>query len=142
MNNVVSIEERGWLTAEALADREGVSTRTIYNRLKRGEVEKRETESGARYRLKLEATEVHDASTETRPSLADSLAESVTEGPIHEPFSEATESPMMALVGRLEALAVANGRLQAERDQVQAELAEWKAFALAAVEEVERLRGY
>ena len=146
MGNIVSIEGRGWFTAEELAERNDVSTRTIYNRLKRGEVEKRETESGARYRLKSTEretfTEVHERPAENEPKASTSKGKLTTERPFHEPFTEATEGPFMKLVHRLETGAVERGRLEAERDRLAAELEEWQAFALEAVEAVERLRGY
>lgn len=44
------VDFRQWYTVDELAEREGVSTRTIYRRLERGDVEKRETPEGTRYR--------------------------------------------------------------------------------------------
>ena len=65
-DNVLKL--RQWHTVDELAEREGVSTRTIYRRLKRGDVEKRETPEGARYRLASESS----GSTDTAGVSADS----------------------------------------------------------------------
>lgn len=144
MTNVISIEGRGWFTAAELAEREGVSTRTIYNRLKRGEVEKRDTEAGTRYRLKPDEaktfSEVHETSTEEAEKPARRKAETDTATVFHERFTESSVDPFTTLIERLEAGAVEQGRLKAERNQLLAELEKWKTFAVEAVEEVERLR--
>jgi dynactin complex subunit len=61
---VVELHDRGWHTADALAEREDVSTRTIYRWLDRGDVEKRETEDGTRYRLAPESGESESTDTD------------------------------------------------------------------------------
>jgi len=62
------VELRQWYTVDELADLEGVSTRTIYRRLKRGDVERRETSEGIRYRVASEAAESADTTGVTTDS--------------------------------------------------------------------------
>lgn len=47
---VIRLGGREWFSAQELADRLGVSVRTVYRRLERGEIEKRETPQGTVYR--------------------------------------------------------------------------------------------
>ena len=145
MTNIIALRDR-WFTIEELAAREGVSTRTVYRRLKAGTVEARETEEGTRYRLTPtdttdsptdsdRVTDSHDTATD---SPTDTL-EALTGSPDRR--TDTTDTALVTLCHRLEALATDKGRLQAELARLTEELAEWQAFALTAVEEVERLRG-
>ena len=156
MSNVIALHDRGWMTAAELAKAEGVSTRTIYRRLERGEVEAKETEAGKLYRVTptdsttdtADVTDSHDTATDTadsaplpeqrRPVATTDTADTDTDRGRHD---TATVTAVTALVERLEASAVERGRLEAELDRLAAELTEWQTFAVAAVEEVERLRG-
>jgi excisionase family DNA binding protein len=66
MGNNAVVELHQWYTVDELADREGVSTRTIYRKLERGEVEKTSTSNGARYRLSsTDTTDSHDTDTDS-----------------------------------------------------------------------------
>jgi hypothetical protein len=77
---IITLSERGWMSVEALARHLGVSERTIYNRLRRGDVEKRVTDDGAKYRLK-----------PTESTFQQPFSNPFSE--VHEPFSESpTES--------------------------------------------------
>jgi hypothetical protein len=138
---IISLEDRGWFTVEELAKKEGVSTRTIYNRLKRGDVEKRDTDQGARYRL-LKATEspFHESFTEGHESPTEKHAlalyakgEATTESPFHEGFTEvhegfterATESPSAArLAEALATLTTTNAELVHEASRLRALITE------------------
>ncbi|MGM0556126.1 MAG: hypothetical protein ACQEVA_07090 [Myxococcota bacterium] len=50
-DNVVRLEGTEWYSAEELANRLDVSVRTIYRRLERGRIDKRETPRGTVYRV-------------------------------------------------------------------------------------------
>jgi len=68
------VELRQWYTVDELADLEGVSTRTIYRRLKRGDVERREISEGIRHRVASEAPESADTtgvSTDSHDTVGD-----------------------------------------------------------------------
>jgi excisionase family DNA binding protein len=152
MTNIIALRDR-WFTIEELAERQGISTRTVYRRLKAGTVEARETEEGTRYRLTPtdratdsdRVTDSHDTPTDSPTDTLEALTGSPdrrTDTTDRTLVTDTTDTALVTLCHRLEALATDKGRLQAERDQLAAELAEWKRFALEAVEEVERLRGY
>lgn len=51
-DNIVRLEDSEWYSAEDLADRLDVSVRTIYRRLERGQIDKRETPRGTVYRVR------------------------------------------------------------------------------------------
>jgi predicted DNA-binding transcriptional regulator YafY len=104
------VELQQWYTADELAEREGVSTRTIYRRLKRGTVEKQETPEGTRYRPTTEpsgrddVTESHDAGTDV--SNVSELAEVISQ-----------------LIDDVRALERENGQLRAELEAMKSESA-------------------
>lgn len=74
------VELRQWYTVDELADREGVSTRTIYRRLKRGDVEKRETDDGTRYRPATDSTDNEGVSTDSHDAVSDVTTSTAPEG--------------------------------------------------------------
>ena len=157
MSNVIALNNRGWTTAAELANALNVSTRTIYRRVNRGEIEARETDNGTRYRLTPTDgadsrtdtgadTDSHDRATDTgadSPKAQQSRAVAPTDTADTDTDKGRHDTAIVtALIDRLETGAVERGRLEAERDRLAAELEEWQAFALEAVEAVERLRGY
>ena len=154
MTNIIALRDR-WFTIEELAERQGISTRTVYRRLKAGAVEARETEEGTRYRLTPtdttdsptdsdRVTDSHDTPTDSPTDTLEALTGSPdrrTDTTDRTLVTDTTDTALVTLCHRLEALATDKGRLQAELARLTEELAEWQAFALTAVEEVERLRG-
>ena len=156
MSNVIALHDRGWMTAAELAKAEGVSTRTIYRRLERGEVEAKETEAGKLYRVTpidsptdtATVTDSHDSptdSTDNAPSPEQRRPVAATDTLVTDTVTGRHDTGIVttvtALVNRLEASAIERGRLEAELNRLADELTEWQTFAVAAVEEVERLRG-
>lgn len=159
--NVIPFDHSNWYTAGELADRLDVSKRTIYRKAKRGEVQKRETADGVRYRVT--PTDTTDSTTDAG-DVTDSHDTSLTPGDTRinrspqapEPATDSTDtdtsptsltsltSPTVTAVGaladRLAAEASERGRLEAERDRLASELDEWRELAADAVGEVERLR--
>lgn len=51
-DNIVRLEDSEWYSAQELADRLDISVRTVYRRLERGQIDKRETPRGTVYRAK------------------------------------------------------------------------------------------
>ena len=74
------VELHQWYTVDELAEREGVSTRTIYRRLKRGDVEKRETEDGTRYRPATKTTDNGTDATDSHDTVTDVSSVSRSKG--------------------------------------------------------------
>lgn len=72
MSKVLKFEQRGWLTAEEMAERDEISVRTVYRRLKRGELEAKETPEGTRYRKQTGDTE--NSSTDSLLTAGDTEA--------------------------------------------------------------------
>ena len=156
--NVIPFDHSNWYTAGELADRLDVSKRTIYRKAKRGEVQKRETADGVRYRVT--PTDTTDSATDAG-DVTDSHDTSLTPGDTRinrspqapEPATDSTDtdtsptsltspavSGVAVLADRLAAEASERGRLEAERDRLASELDEWRELAADAVGEVERLR--
>ena len=150
MSNVIALHNRGWMEAGELAGALGISTRTVYRRVNRGEVEARETAEGMRYRLTPTEspceTDRHDTPGDPPPVTLNPLegrGESRCDTPPVMMRHDRHDTPAVTTLAELLAgEAVARGRAEAERDALAVELERWKAFALEAVEEVERLRGY
>jgi len=177
MSKVLKFEQRGWLSAEEMAERDEISIRTVYRRLKRGELESKETPEGTRYRKQTGDTEngptdslltagdtdavtdSTDSATDTAAKPAPHVAHPSTDSTDTDSRLTATDTPDVSavvevLVSRLERACAERGRAEQkleealevaaraldERDDLLAELARWQAFALQAVEEVERLR--
>jgi len=114
---------RQWHTAADLAELEGVSERTIYRRLARGDVEKRETSDGTRYRLAgTDSTDSHDTDTDSR-SVSNSRGAG-TDTPVStDTESVSSVSEWTSLVGeltdRIAELERQVGRLEATNNQLR-----------------------
>ena len=156
--NIIHLENTEWFTASELADRLDVSKRTVYRKAKRGEVEKRETADGVRYRLAstdgadtdtdtTDDADCHDTSPtpgDTRINRTPQPAEPTTDTDDTDTSPTSVTSPAVsgvaALADRLAEESRQRGRLEAERDRLADDLEEWREFAADAVGEVERLR--
>jgi excisionase family DNA binding protein len=122
MSDIIELAEAEWHTAEELADRLNVSRRTVFNRLDRGEIEKKQTDAGMRYRVKkVKASgesEVHE--TEVKPvgeaDISQGIrADSGGEGSGESAFHESASS----LLDRLESQAERIGRLESENERLR-----------------------
>ena len=159
-----------------MAERDSISLRTVYRRLKRGELESRDTSDGVRYRKPAgdttsgstdslltagdtaAVTDSTDSATDTAAKPAQRAVHPSTDTTDTDSLLTATDTPAVSalvevLVSRLEKACAERGRVEQkleealevaaraldERDDLLAELAQWQAFALQAVEEVERL---
>jgi len=177
MSRILKFEQRGWLSAKEMAERNDISVRTVYRRLKRGELESKETPEGTFYRTRAADTETGptdslltatdtaavtdstDIATDTAAKTAQHAAHRPTDSTDTDSLLTATDTPNVSavvemLVERLEKACAERGRIEREleealdvaaqaldeRDALNAELGRWQAFALQAVEEVERLR--
>jgi predicted DNA-binding transcriptional regulator YafY len=76
-DNVIRLEGTEWYSAQELADRLDVSVRTIYRRLERGQIEKRETPRGTVYRLRENASTDSSDVTHTDASSDTKFGEAV-----------------------------------------------------------------
>lgn len=163
---VVELHDRSWHTADALAEREDVSTRTIYRWLERGDVEKRETEDGTRYRLAPESgeskgTDTDCVSDDTPATEGTSVGDDHDTGDHDTPDVSAfleeiaerdarigeLEHEAGTLAGKLEAAEDENERLRSEleeaRDEIEqlrCEVARLQEARRRDREELERLR--
>jgi excisionase family DNA binding protein len=128
------VELRQWYTVDELAEREGVSTRTIYRRLKRGDIEKRETEDGTRYRPATETTDKgtdtadsHDTVTDVS-SVSSSKDEGADSGVSTDTESVSGVSKLADLIreqtDRIATLERKVGELEAENEQLRNDLEE------------------
>lgn len=126
-DTVVALHQ--WHTVDDLADLEGVSTRTIYRRLKRGDVEKRETSEGTRYRIAPDGTDSAGVSTDSHDTPTDVSSVSAPKG---EPTDSGDSagvssvsgvSELTALVGELvddvRALERENARLRTDLEHLR-----------------------
>lgn len=117
-DNIVRLEDSEWYSARELADRLDVSVRTIYRRLERGQIDKRETPRGTVYR-------VRDSSR------ADSKNVTKGDSSSDSPFGEA----MLKLLDR--------ERQQSDRvAELTGRVSELEARLEAALEDRERLLRY
>lgn len=159
MSKVLKFEQRGWLTAEEMAERDSISLRTVYRRLKRGELESRNTPEGVRYRKPAGDTAAVTDSTDRATKSAQRAAYPLTDSTDTDTLLAATDISAVStvvevLVGRLEKVCDERGRMEFEleealkvadqaldeRDELLAELVQWQAFALQTVEIIEGLR--
>ena len=158
MTNIIPLDEQQWYTAGELAERLDVSKRTVYRKAKRGEVQKRETADGVRYRVaptdgtdsatdSTDAAGCHDTSPtpgDTRINRTPHAPDPATDTGDTDTSPTSVTSPAVsgvaALADRLAEEAAARGRLEAERDRLADGLDEWRELAADAVGEVERLR--
>ena len=149
--NIIPLDEQQWYTAGELADRLDVSKRTVYRKAKRGEVQKRETADGVRYRVtptdSTDTAGCHDTSPtpgDTRINRTPQAPDPATDTGDTDTSPTSVTSPAVsgvaALADRLAEEAAARGRLEAERDRLADALDEWRELAADAVGEVERLR--
>lgn len=119
MSKDTVVELHQWHTADELADLEDVSTRTIYRKLERGEVEKKQTSEGTRYRVSsTDMADSHDTDTDSvcvsnqEDKTTDSGVSSVSQ-------LTAVVSDMTERIGELERQV---GRLKAENEQLRRQL--------------------
>jgi|AntDeeMinimDraft_5_1070356.scaffolds.fasta_scaffold06380_4 hypothetical protein len=137
MSKVLKFEQRGWLTAEEMAERDSISLRTVYRRLKRGELESRDTPDGVRYRKPAgdttsrstdslltaadtaAVTDSTDSATDTATKPAQSAAHPSADTTDTDSLLTAGDTPAVSavvevLVGRLEKACGERGRMERE----------------------------
>lgn len=142
MSKILKFEQHGWLSAEEMAERDEISVRTVYRRLKRGELESKETSEGTLYRTRAADTETGstdslltatdtsdvtdstDIATDTAHKTAQHAAHRPTDSTDTDSLLTATDTPNVGasitemLVERLEQANRERGRVERELEEV------------------------
>jgi len=151
MSKILKFEQHGWLSAEEMAERDEISVRTVYRRLKRGELESKETPEGTIYRTRAADTEAGstdslltatdtpavtdstDIATDTAAKTAQHAAHRAADTTDTDSLLTATDTPNVSAV--VEMLVERLEKACAERGRVERELEEALEVAAQALDE-------